>query len=159
MNRYALIERERRFLLKQLPPDLDQSQFMLIEDVYITNTRLRLRKMSLPDGTVSALKFGHKHIAPTQQPHETMMTNFYLNEAEFALLTTLPGRQLVKKRFHYAWHGRIFSIDQFQNQLEGLILAEIEALTNEALSAIPIPDFALREVTNDPAFTGGELAR
>lgn len=159
MNRYALVERERRFLLQQLPPDLDQSQFTMIEDVYITGTRLRLRKMTLPDGTVSALKFGHKFAAPDQQPYETMMTNFYLDDAEYALLAQLPGRRLVKKRFKYAWHGRIFGIDQFQNELEGLILAEIEALTNEALTAVPIPDFAVREVTNDPAFTGGELAR
>lgn len=159
MNRYALVERERRFLLQQLPPDLDQSQFTMIEDVYITGTRLRLRKMTLPDGTVSALKFGHKFAAQDQQPYETMMTNFYLDDAEYALLAQLPGRRLVKKRFKYAWHGRIFGIDQFQNELEGLILAEIEALTNEALTAVPIPDFAVREVTNDPAFTGGELAR
>ena len=159
MNKYARIERERRFLLEQLPPDLDSSQFTLIEDLYIAGTRLRLRKMTTPDGTVSALKFGHKFVAPDQPAQQTMMTNFYLDEAEFALLAKLPGRLLVKKRFKYAWHGRIFSIDQFQNQLQGLILAEIEALTDEDLMTIPVPDFAIREVTDEIAFTGGALVR
>ena len=159
MNKYARIERERRFLLAQLPPELNPSQFTLIEDVYITDTRMRLRKMTMPDGTVLAMKLGHKFVAPDQQAHETMMTNFYLNDAEFAVLAQLPGRRLVKKRFQYAWHGRIFSIDQFQNELEGLILAEIEALTDEDLTAVPVPDFAVREVTDEIAFTGGALVR
>lgn len=157
MSRYAVIERERRFLLAQLPVDLNQAQFTLIEDVYVNNTRLRLRKMTAPDGAVLDLKFGHKFVAADQPAHHTTMTNFYLNEAEFALLSTLSGRRLVKKRFRYPWHGRIFSIDQFQHELDGLILAEIEALTDEDLTAVLVPEFALREVTDDLFFTGGEL--
>ncbi len=80
MNRYALIERERRFLLKQLPPKLNLAQFMLIEDIYINDSRLRLRKMTEPSGEVAALKFGHKFVAPDQPAHQTMMTNFYYIE-------------------------------------------------------------------------------
>jgi CYTH domain-containing protein len=87
------------------------------------------------------------------------MTNFYLNEAEFALLANLPGKQLVKKRFKYAWHGRIFSIDQFQNHLTGLILAEIEAPNDDDLMTMPVPDFALYEVTAVTFFNGGNLAK
>ncbi len=157
MNKYARIERERRFLLEKLPADLDRSQFTLIEDVYLTGTRLRLRKMTAPDGTISAMKLGHKFVASNQRPHETMMTNFYLDDAEFAVLAQLPGRRLAKKRFKYTWHGRIFSIDQFQNELDGLILAEIESLTDENLMTIPVPDFAIREVTDEIEFTGGQL--
>jgi CYTH domain-containing protein len=156
-NKYARIERERRFLLRQLPADLDQSQFTLIEDRYIEGTRLRLRKMSAATGQLTAVKFGHKFTAPGQPAQQTMMTNFYLNEAEYELLATLPGKRLLKKRFKYGWHGRHFSIDQFQNGLEGLILAEIEAVNDEDLNAVPVPDFALREGTAVTFFTGGNL--
>lgn len=155
--KYAHIERERRFLLKQLPAGLVMSQFTLIEDVYVNNTRLRLRKMTLPDGEIMALKFGQKFADPGLAATQTIMTNFYLNEVEFELLSSLPGKQLVKKRFTYDWHGRRFSIDLFQNQLNGLILAEIEAFTDEELLTLSIPDFAVLDVTNVRFYTGGHL--
>lgn len=37
------------------------------------------------------------------------------------------------------------------------MLAVIEALTDEELMSIPVPDFALRKVTADLFFTGGYL--
>jgi hypothetical protein len=40
-----------------------------------------------------------------------------------------------------------------------LILAEIENRPGIAISTLPQPPFALREVTEDPAFTGGELVK
>jgi CYTH domain-containing protein len=49
-------------------------------------------------------------------------------------------------------------VDEFQGELDGLILAEAEFKTPELLAAFPIPDFAVREVTDDPRFTGGYLA-
>jgi CYTH domain-containing protein len=40
----------------------------------------------------------------------------------------------------------------------GLILAEAEFQNDEALTAFAIPPFAVREVTDDPEYTGGWLA-
>jgi hypothetical protein len=38
-------------------------------------------------------------------------------------------------------------------------LADIEARSAELLAQIPMPDFALKEVTDDPRFTGGALVQ
>ena len=48
-SKYALLERERRYLLQDLPEGLTRaSPHVQITDNYITGTRLRLRKVRDP---------------------------------------------------------------------------------------------------------------
>ena len=51
------------------------------------------------------------------------------------------------------------SVDAFQGALAGLVLAEAEFDTPEALARFPMPNFAVREVTDDPRYTGAFLAK
>jgi hypothetical protein len=52
--KYARIERERRFLVRAMPPDLDLDLgFREIRDRYIDGTNLRLRQVRGPDGAAS----------------------------------------------------------------------------------------------------------
>jgi hypothetical protein len=58
-HQYAKVEIERRFLLHDIPDDLDpEESYIRIIDLYITHTRLRLRKMETPAGKTVALKLG-----------------------------------------------------------------------------------------------------
>lgn len=157
-HKYAQFELERRWLLVALPEVLHDSQeYQLIEDRYITGTPLRLRRMSDAQSHVTARKFTQKYQATDQTAYATTITNFYLDEASYALLETLPASVLLKKRYKLV-DGRFpFSIDQFLGPLTGLVLAEIEQPDLTSLHAIPHPTFALREVTEDLRFTGGEL--
>jgi CYTH domain-containing protein len=50
-------------------------------------------------------------------------------------------------------------VDEFQGDLGGLIMAEAEFKTRELLLAFTMPDFAVREVTDDPRFNGGNLGK
>ena len=156
--KYAQIEYERRFLLRQLPSDLDHNDFTRISDVYVANTRLRLRQMTSPSGDIVALKLTQKYSAPDLPATETIITNLYLNGVEFEKLGVLNGRSLYKHRYHYHHAGYRWSLDIFQEQLHGLILCDIEAHSAEALAQIPVPSFVAKEVTNDPRYTGGALA-
>ena len=89
-----------------------------------------------------------------------LITSLYLQPEEFALLRDLPGARLAKTRHHLtAIHGVAVSIDRFHGPLEGLLLAEAEFEDAEALKAFPDPDFAIREVTDDPRYGGGWLVR
>ena len=159
-HKYAQIERERRWLLATLPDSLQNSQeFQQFEDRYITGTPLRLRRMTDAIGQVTARKLTQKYQAANQTAYATTITNFYLDEASYALLETLPARILVKKRYKLK-DGRFqFSIDQFSGNLTGLVLAEIEQPDLASLIAVPQPPFALREVTEELRFTGGELVQ
>jgi CYTH domain-containing protein len=155
--KYAQIEYERRFLLRQLPSDLQYEQFIQITDVYIPYTRLRLRKMASPSGGIPALKLTQKYSRSDLPASQTIITNFYLNEVEFDTLAGLSGRSISKQRYTYHHAGHRWSLDVFQGPLHGLILAEVEAQSAEALAQIPMPSFALKEVTGDLRFTGGVL--
>ncbi len=155
-HKYARIETERRFLLRSLPDGLDTAQGTLIRDTYWAETRMRLRRMFNPDGSILATKLTQKYVAPGQPPEETTITNTYLNEAEYELFAQIPGSLLVKRRVSYLHQGSGYSIDVFEGPLAGLVLAELEA-GQGSLPPDAVPAFAAAEVTAEPAFTGGEL--
>ena len=159
-HKYAQIEYERRWLLARLPDSLSNDQtYQLITDRYISGTPLRLRQMRNATGKVTALKLTQKYQATDQSAYATTITNFYLDEASYALLETLPAKVLVKRRYKLV-DGRFqFSIDQFSGPLTGLVLAEVEQLDMASLMAVPQPSFALREVTEEPNFAGGTLVK
>ena len=54
--------------------------------------------------------------------------------------------------------GGGFAIDVFERALAGLILAEISADDDAALTAIVVPPWCIVEVTEDVAYAGGTLA-
>jgi CYTH domain-containing protein len=108
---------------------------------------------------VLALNLGQKYRATDQPDWQTTMTNLYLNETEYQLLSTLEGRLLIKKRYPYHHTGRDYSVDVFEGPLTGLILLETEGRSIDDLLCIPIPAFAVREVTDDQSFTGGALVK
>lgn len=157
LGKYACLELERRYLLRSLPPNL-QERGWLILDRYINGTRLRLRRMAPLEDGEPLYKLGQKYRAPGQSAAETTITNIYLNRAECERLTLLDAAELIKKRYHYRQEGWRYSIDVFEGALQGLILAEIEYQTMVDCQELPFPSFAHAEVTEDPFFNGGNLA-
>lgn len=156
--KYARIERERRFLVRAMPADLDLDRgYRQIRDRYLDGTHLRLRHVEASDGATRQLKFTQK--LPTDSPLETQITNIYVDAHEFELLERLPARILEKRRYTHSCQGKAFVIDRFLGPLEGLILSEVEQSSLGELEAIAVPAFAHCDVTGNPAFTGGNLAR
>ncbi|MET0792375.1 MAG: hypothetical protein ABW061_12705 [Polyangiaceae bacterium] len=154
---YTAVERERRWLCRDVPRHLIR-QTLLVTDVYVTGTRLRLRQMRPTDGSPPQLKLSRKADADAQT---RLITTIYLPEAEFAVLeATLSGPRLrkIRHRLHTPPGVLMLSIDEFQGDLAGLVLAEAEFNTSDELSAFPSPPFASREVTHDLSYTGGSLA-
>ena len=60
--KYAVVERERRYLLEALP-DLPGARVLRITDRYLDGTRLRLRRVD-EDGCAVVLKLGQKVPVP-----------------------------------------------------------------------------------------------
>lgn len=155
-GKYAHPEVERKFLLATVSPD---ATFRAdITDHYITDTTLRLRRMQTENEVT--FKFAQKLRV---HPHDTRVilhTNFYLSEAEYVfLVATLPSHRLEKRRLTLLHEGTMpIAIDQFQGQLAGLVLAEIDFGPNGDPSSFTMPSFALAEVTDDERFTGGHFA-
>ena len=152
-QQYAKPERERRFLLAELPAGAIEKT-ACITDRYFPGTRLRLRQMleTRGDSTCSYYKLTQKIPAPDGSPG--LLSTTYLNEEEFALLSNLPGSILRKTRYSIA----PFGVDVFDSPLDGLILAECEFEDDATMRAFIPPPWALAEVTFDSRFAGGRLA-
>lgn len=158
IGKYACLETERRYLLKKLPDDLlETTNGWLITDRYFPNTRLRLRHMKSVSGKENIYKLTQKYRAETQNAYETTITNLYLTEEEFNHLASLEGKMIKKKRYPYSVQNHNFSIDIFEGRHQGLILAEMEFEGQSKLGEFALPVFALKDVTDDPFFTGGNL--
>jgi CYTH domain-containing protein len=157
-SKYARIERERRFLLNEFPAGLTRaSEHVQIWDNYITNTRMRLRKVRLLPSGQYINKLTQKYAPDPNDSSRTIITNTYLSAAEYEVLSIFEGSEIRKNRYPFEYEGRKYSIDLFIGPLWGLVLAETEFETDEEMAALPMPLFAALEVTHDPTFTGARL--
>jgi CYTH domain-containing protein len=151
-DKYALVERERRFLLAG-PPRGGAARHD-ITDHYLTGTRLRLRRVTGGGRAEPEYKLTQKVPAPRPGPARGLITNLYLSPAEYDLLRGLPAAELAKTRLSFP----PYAVDVFAPPRHGLVLAEVELGTDAELAACPPPPGAVAEVTHDDRFTGGRLA-
>ena len=150
--RYAVVERERRWLLTAMPDDL-VGETVLIRDRYLTGTRLRLREV-IDEQEGRVLKLGHK-VRLDEGARAVACTSLYLDETEWALLAALPGSGLEKRRVRVSLNGVVLAVDEFLGDLSGLVLVEID----RGGTAIPPVGWPVRsEVTDDERYTGAALA-
>ena len=148
--KYAVVESERRFLLRSMPTGVERTSE--ITDRYVDGTRLRLREVVEPDGT-AVRKLGHK-VRLTDGPERVACTSVYLDDAEWALLVTLPARVLRKRRHHVRVDGVHVAVDELP---DGTLLAEIDG-GDQPVADVPPSLDVVREVTLDEAWTGASLA-
>jgi CYTH domain-containing protein len=157
-SKYAQLERERRYLLQDLPEGLTRaSPHVQITDNYITGTRLRLRKVRDPMTNKWTVKFTQKFAINSKDLSRTLITNTYLNAQEAEILSVFEANEIRKNRYPFEYEGRKFGIDMFLGGLFGLVLAEVSFDTDEVLESFSKPQFALVEVTNNELFSGGKL--
>jgi len=159
-SKYARIERERRYLLQDLPEGLTRTDHHLqITDSYLTGTRLRIRKVRDPKTNKWVVKFTQKFAPDPKDLSRTIITNTYLNAVEAEMLAIFEANEIRKNRYYFEVEGRQFSVDMFLGDLFGLVLAEVSFEDDEELDSFSIPPFAFADVTNDEMFTGGRLCQ
>jgi CYTH domain-containing protein len=125
-----------------------------ITDLYFTDTRMRLRRTVevMRAGTSSYYKLTQKIPHPSAGPG--LITTFYLEDAEYQVLRSLPSAGITKTRYSIPPLG----IDVFSGSLTGLVLGEAEFESAEQEAHFQIPVDSAAEVTTDIRFTGGRLA-
>ena len=157
-SKYARIERERRYLLQDLPAGLNRADHHLqITDNYLTGTRLRIRKVRDPRANKWVVKFTQKFAPDPKDLSRTLITNTYLNAQEAETLAVFEANEIRKNRYPFEFAERKFSVDMFLGDLFGLVLAEVSFETDEELDSFPRPPFALADVTQNEVFSGGRL--
>lgn len=154
--KYADLERERRWLCREVPPSL-LLQTVRLTDLYVTGTRLRLRQEAPLDGSAPILRLTRKGDIDSAT---RILTSIYLAPEEFALFCGLPGVRLSKTRHRLnpAPGAVSMGVDVFEGPLRGLMLLEAEFSDDEAMAAFAAPPFAGREVTFDDRYRSAALA-
>jgi len=148
--KYSRIEIERRWLVDLAAVDLSAVPFREIDDLYVADSRLRLRRISA-DGELT-FKLGKKYGKRTTLSEP--ITNLYLTESEYRRLSVLPGARTRKRRYAAA-RG---AIDVYSEPNEGLAVFEVEFADEHAARDFAQPPFATREITNESAFSGVSFA-
>ena len=143
-SKYARIERERRYLLQDLPEGLTRADpHVQITDNYITGTRLRIRKVRDPRTNKWVVKFTQKFAPNPSDYSRTIITNTYLNALEAESLSMFDANEIRKNRYKFQHLGREFAVDMFLGDLFGLVLAEVNFETDDELDNFAKPAFAI----------------
>lgn len=166
------MEIERKFTIKQLPENLADYSYRLIEQAYLsTNPVIRIRR---EDDRYYMTYKGEGLMAREEY-------NLPLNAESYAhLLPKADGNVISKKRYLIPIKTPGFSsesippcdpqalpcgfhptieLDIFAAPFEGLIIAEVEFPSIEEANAFIPPAWFDKDVTNDPAYHNSNLSR
>jgi CYTH domain-containing protein len=158
-TKYSRFEYERRFLVSTGAQwtDLIEPYSKNLEDKYLRKSRFRLRTLTDSDSNRRLIKLTKKY--ESDSPYFQLISSIILSPEEYRMFDALAGNRLRKKRRYHNYSGRMFSIDVFEDELDGLVLCETEAASLEELMAAEFPGYAKHEVTEDNFFNGGNLCR
>jgi adenylate cyclase len=145
-------EIERKFLLKDESWRSEVGHSIDIVQGYLANTERASIRVRL-SGSAASLNIKSMTLGTVRSEFD-----FPIPAADArVLLDTLCQRPLVQKtRHHVAHDGRIFEIDEFRGENQGLVVAELEL--PEDTRDFPRPPWLGEDVTEDPRYYNINLA-
>ncbi len=136
------IERERVFLLKELPKDLLEFKHIDIKIGDVTSSNdVNVLKIRQKGDTYEIIK---KEYISDQEKREYSVP---LNEEEFKLLFPVTKRRHSKKRFFYPLDTYVCEVDIYLEEMEGYARAEVEFDNVDELKAFNPPSWFGEEIT------------
>jgi adenylate cyclase len=153
MTQSASAEIERKFLVRDVPDDLEQHPHETIRQGYVSvsadGTEARVRDQS--GSYFLAVKSGSGE-ARTE-------VELPIPEKTFDSLWPLTRKQRVRKvRYHVPHEDRTIEVDVYRRKLKGLVVAEVEFPDEEVARAFQPPDWFGEEVTGNEGFSNQNLA-
>ncbi|MCU0261300.1 MAG: CYTH domain-containing protein [Ilumatobacteraceae bacterium] len=148
------IERERKFLLHDVPADLGPGR--RLRQGYLTSgpeLSVRIRDDAATSHTLTVKSGG----TTTRTEVEVALAA----EQFEALWPLTAGRRIDKVRHVVPLDGTdglVAEVDVFADSLDGLVVVEVEFADDESMLRFVPPDWFGREVSDDPAYTNAVLA-
>ncbi len=144
-------EIERKFLVDELPANLDEYDFHDLEQGYLnTAPVVRVRK---EDDTYYLTYKGRGFIE--REEYNLPLTE----EAYLHLVAKTDGKIISKRRYLIPFNGYTIELDVFKEPFAPLVLAEVEFQTLEEANAFVPPAWFGRDVTSEPEYTNSYLSR
>lgn len=134
-----MMEIERKFLIKELPENLDQYPCRHIEQGYLsTNPVVRIRK----DNGKYELTYKGKGAMVREEYNLPLTKSSYEH-----LKGKIDGRLIAKKRYMIPFGDYTIELDIFEGELAPLTLAEVEFPSEELANSFVLPDWFAEDVT------------
>ena len=147
-------EIERKFLVRELPPNLKRCESRPIEQGYFAAQRdgsqVRLRKA----GTQHTLTFKRGR-GVKRQEWEIALIPEQFNE----LWPTTEGRRLRKTRYDVPYGEYLIEVDIYAGRNKGLVVAEVEFDDEKQCEQFQPPAWLGREVSGKSRYSNVRLAR
>jgi adenylate cyclase len=146
-------EIERKFVLDARPQGLDEHPSERIAQGYLAldgDVEVRVRRRG--ERAFLTVKAGSGRRRVEQE--------LELEPARFEALWRLTqGRRIVKRRYLVPAPDALeFEVDVYEDELAGLVVAEVEFPDDAAANAFAAPEWLGREVTDDPRWKNQSLA-
>ena len=146
-------EIERKFLVKELPADLENylhneiiQGYLIVTDNYI---EVRIRKKG--DKYFETVKAGSGLVRKESEKEIT-------KEVFWDHWPLTEGKRVEKVRYDIEYEDVLIELDIYSGDLEGLVVAEVEfASEEESVSFVP-PSWFGKEVTHDERYKNKNLA-
>jgi CYTH domain-containing protein len=150
---------ERRFWMEDFPATVPRNApHVQIFDNYITNTRLRLRKVRVPE-TNQRSWFLSQKIHPTPDVLSISKDiSIPLSADEYQVLSVFEGNEVRKNRYAFEHDGRTYLFEMYLGLLWGLLMLKVRFESEEEMRLFEAPEFASVEISNDQMFSGPRLA-
>ena len=155
--KYGKQEYERTFIVNKELLNQNIKEVKYLTDTYLIGTSLRLRKVIRKTETQYKLTQKKEEIPARQGVKK--ITTMYLSSIEYEMLRQLSAYKIEKTRHILVVNQQRIGIDVIQLGKESLYLAEVEFETEEEMIAYVLPIDYEKEVTNDLAYSGFEIAR
>jgi len=147
------IEIERKFLVKELPADLENYPHSEIMQGYliITDNDIEVRIRKKGDKYFETVKAGSGLVRKESEkeiPKEAFWDHWPLTE----------GKRVEKVRYEILYNGKLIELDVYSGELEGLAVAEVEFDSEEENVSFTPPEWFGKEVTHDERYKNKNLA-
>ena len=146
-------EIERKFLVKELPADLENYPHSAIMQGYliITDNDIEVRIRKKGDKYFETVKAGSGLVRKESEkeiPKEMFWDHWPLTE----------GKRVEKVRYDIEYGGKLIELDIYSGELEGLAVAEVEFDSEQESVSFEPPSWFGEEVTHDERYKNKNLA-
>jgi CYTH domain-containing protein len=150
------VERERKFLVKELPVKLSRYPHSTIEQGYLTvagkdhdAAEIRVRRVN--HRNVLTIKRGR---GEARLEREIPLSPVHAR----SLWPLTKGRRVKKVRYRIPYRGLNIELDLYRGNARGLAVAEVEFASPKASRQFKPPQWFGKEVTGHKGFTNSQLA-
>lgn len=145
------MEIERKFLIKELPNNLDSYKFHIIEQAYLTTEPvIRIRRQ---DNDYYMTYKGKGLLS--HEEYNLPLTE----EAYYTLKSKADGNIISKKRYLIPYKQYTIELDIFDIPFKPLILAEVEFPTEKEAETFIPPKWFDVDVTNNREYYNSNMSR